>query len=75
MKTTTTRSKPQRFVKVAHREAHGILMQLTVKTPRTVKESLYIVQPIPGCTLGQGYYFARPQPAEAVEDLLERGPV
>jgi diguanylate cyclase (GGDEF)-like protein/PAS domain S-box-containing protein len=28
-----------------------------------------------GCTLGQGYFFARPQPAEAVEELLERGPV
>ena len=23
-----------------------------------------------GCTLGQGYYFARPQPAEAVEELI-----
>jgi hypothetical protein len=48
-------SKPHRFVKVVHREGNGIVMQLTIKTPRTVKEQFYIVLCIPGCTFGQGF--------------------
>lgn len=49
------RSKPQRFVRVLHRDPDGIVMRLTFKTPRTVKEQLYHVLPIPGCTFGQGF--------------------
>jgi hypothetical protein len=45
-KQVKPRSKPQRFVRVIHREAIGVVVLLTIKTARTVKAQVYIVEPI-----------------------------
>jgi hypothetical protein len=45
-KPAKPRTKPQRFVRVEHREGTGLLLALTIKTPRTLTCALYIVTPL-----------------------------
>lgn len=54
-KPVKPRSKPQRFVRVVHRESNGIVIAITTKTANTIKAECYIVLPILGCTFGAGY--------------------
>jgi EAL domain-containing protein (putative c-di-GMP-specific phosphodiesterase class I) len=60
-----------RMVEAMVQLAHGLGMTPLAEGIETAEELAFLRDV--GCTLGQGFYFARPVPAEEIPALLERG--
>ena len=64
--------KGEVFVAGAIRLAHDLGLSVVAEGIED-RETLQVMQEL-GCDIGQGYYFAKPQPAEAIPAWLDTGP-